>query len=762
MNTRRLASITSALSLVALASVMVACGADGDVSAPEVRVLSSSADYVSGGDALIEISLPAEGLAPAFVATLNGRNISSAFRLDSRSGRMVGLVSGLTVGANVIKANFSGKEGSLTLTNYPITGPMRSGPHTLPFNCQTQSFLLPDGSNLGAATDAQCSAPTKVMYLYRATSGGALRAMPDTSRLPADVAETTPVAGVKVPFVVRVETGTMNRGIYQNAMLHDPTSDAAPSAVTPPRGWNRKLIAVHGTGCTGGWYVQGAALGVSTYTGTMLTRLGEGYAVFNNTLNHPTISCNAVVAAETTMMGKERLIELLGVPTATVSTGTSGGAYTSLQVGDAIPGIFDGVFIDATFPDALSIALSALDAKLLNRYLTAAELNTSGITEAQMVKVSGHKSARAWYDLALQSGRTDPTPGRTETIPVAGFAAPYAASVFGAAVPASQRYNAASNPGGARATVWDWARNVYGVDASGKGQRVFDNVGVQYGLAQLNDGTLSKAQFLDLNAKAGGYDSEGNYMPARSVADANAVRRTYQSGLSLGGGGGLASIPVFDASNFYDEDNFYHYQWFHFAVRERMRRANGDAANHVMWRGGVNFADLFVPASANPARVAINTRVATDGWAAFIKWVDAYKADTGGGTAREKVIARKPAEAVDGCFTVATPPLFKAETQTVAQSGTAGSCNELYPSWTFPRLQAGGPLAADVLKCQLKAVDVADYRVSFNAAEIERLRAIFPAGVCDFSKPGTNQTGVVTHASFGPSPVNLVFDITRP
>ena len=756
-------TMAAAVAVVA-GSILVACGTEGEpVQAPEIRILSSKAEYVSGGDALIEISVPANARdGDRLTATVGGRDVSSAFRLDARSGRMLGLVTGLANGANELRADFTGTVATLTLTNYPVTGPMISGPHATPYNCRTEAFVMPDGTRLGTATDTNCSAPTKVQYLYRSTAGGALRAMPSTTALPADVAQTTTVAGVQVPFVVRVETGTMNRGIYQNAMLHNPVSEPAPSPLTPPRGWNRKLIAVHGTGCTGGWYIQGAALGVSTFTGTMLTRLGEGYAVFNNTLNHPANSCNAVLAAETTMMGKEKLIETLGVPTATVSTGTSGGAYTSLQVGDMVPGIFDGVFIDATFPDALSISLSALDSKLVNRYLTTPALNTTALSELQATRVSGHKNPRAWYDLALQSGRTDPTAGRTETIPVGGFATAYTASVFNAAVPAAQRYGASTNATGARATVWDWARNVYGVDATGKGQRVFDNVGVQYGLAQLNDGSITKEQFIDLNAKIGGYDNEGNYTTARAVADANAVRRTYQAGLTLGGGGGLASIPVFDSSNFYDEDNFYHYQWFHFAVRERMRRANGDIGNHVMWRGGVNFADLFVPATASPARAAINARVAADGWAAFIGWVDAYKADTGSASQREKVLARKPAAATDGCFTAATTPVFRAETQTLAQTGPAGSCNDLYPSWTAPRIQAGGPVAGDVLKCQLKPVDGTGYSVTFTAAELDRLRAIFPGGVCDFSRAGVNQIGIVTNASFGPSSVNLVFDITRP
>ena len=72
------------------------------------------------------------------------------------------------------------------------------------------------------------------------------------------------------------------------------------------------------------------------------TRLGEGYAYFINTLNHPTNSCNPFLAGETTMMGKEHFIETFGVPLFTLSMGGSGGAYTSLQVADAFPGLIDG------------------------------------------------------------------------------------------------------------------------------------------------------------------------------------------------------------------------------------------------------------------------------------------------------------------------------------------------------------------------------------------------------------------------------------
>jgi hypothetical protein len=43
----------------------------------------------------------------------------------------------------------------------------------------------------------------------------------------------------------------------------------------------------------------------------------------------------------------------------------------------------------------------------------------------------------------------------------------------------------------------------------------------------------------------------------------------------------------------------------------------------------------------------------------------------------------------------------------------------------------------------LKPTNQADYAVAFSPAEVARLNTIFPNGVCDWSKPGVNQTGVV-------------------
>ncbi|WP_175164520.1 DUF6351 family protein [Paraburkholderia fynbosensis] len=112
---------------------------------------------------------------------------------------------------------------------------------------------------------------------------------------------------------------------------------------------------------------------------------------------------------------------------------------------------------------------------------------------------------------------------------------------------------------------------------------------------------------------------------------------------------------------------------------------------------------------------------------------------------------------MDGCCS--DPSTCIAETQTLSNQPTT-QCNTLLPSWTFPRYQAGGPVAADIARCQLKPVDSNDYKVPLSADQMARLRTIFPAGVCDWSKPGVNQTKLVPMLSFGPSPVNLVFDVT--
>ena len=209
---------------------------------------------------------------------------------------------------------------------------MISGPHEQPFHCQTEEFELVTGDSLGAPRDEQCSVETRVDYLYRSTDGE-YKPLPDGAR-PADLDTTTTTDGHTVGFIVRVQTGTVNRAIYESAMLHDP-AQPAPDPWTRSVGWNGKLVYTHGGGCRGGWYQQGRRTGGVLRDGL----LDRGYAVTSASLNVFGQNCNDLLASETHMMVKERFVENYGPPIFTIGTGGSGGSYQSHQTADNYPGV---------------------------------------------------------------------------------------------------------------------------------------------------------------------------------------------------------------------------------------------------------------------------------------------------------------------------------------------------------------------------------------------------------------------------------------
>src|SRR4029077_21065694 len=70
----------------------------------------------------------------------------------------------------------------------------------------------------------------------------------------------------------------------------------------------------------------------------------------------------------------------------------------------------------------------------------------------------------------------------------------------------------------------------------------------------------------------------------------------------------------------------------------------------------------------------------------------------------------------------------------------------------------GGPLPENILKSQLKPVNSADYApIVFTSAQLARLNAAFPGGVCDWSKPGVGQQAAQSPLTFvdGPGGVPL-------
>ncbi|HYP08075.1 MAG TPA: DUF6351 family protein, partial [Bryobacteraceae bacterium] len=324
---------------------LLGCFAAAPGAVYEITTVSTKAANVTGGDVLVRVKAPSE----RFVVKQNGSDVTSAFSNGAA------LLRGLSLGDNVVEVFRSREDAtpaaSLKIINHPTTGPVFSGPHQQPFVCETSTFELPDGSILGEPIDANCSARTVVQYLYRSTAGGQLKVLPSNTELPADIASTVTSTGESVPYIVRVETGTINRAIYQIAMLAK---------------WNRRLLYSFGGGCTEGWYRQGktTALNLTNVPPGSLTDfvLGSGYAYASASLNVFGNNCQDVTAAETMMMVKEHFIERYGEPLFTFGRGGSGGAYQQVQIADNYPGLLDGIIPSATFPDVLATIQYLTDA----------------------------------------------------------------------------------------------------------------------------------------------------------------------------------------------------------------------------------------------------------------------------------------------------------------------------------------------------------------------------------------------------------------
>ncbi|MBN8753714.1 MULTISPECIES: DUF6351 family protein [Variovorax] len=702
--------------------------ADPGTSAPPVSVgkialatLSGRADMVTGGDTLLEVALP-EGVAATDVrVTRNGEDVTSAFSARPGGRALRGLVAGLAAGDNTLAAKAGDKaSGELVVTNHPITGPVFSGPHLKPFECRTAA------SGLGAATDADCSAATTFDWFYF-TPAGVRKALADPlGPRPGDLATTTTLEGRTVPFIVRVESGTINRSIYRIAVLDDP---AEPGRWNP-KGWNGRIVLRFGES-TAAQYNQG----VNTLNDVFkpdsidvqnIEALRKGYAYVMSTLNINKVNVNDVLAAETAMMLREHIAKRYGLPRWMVGMGGSGGAIQQMLIAQNYPGILDGLMPDSAFPDVFGTALAVSDCRLLDAYFTNPASPGYPFSDAKRKAVEGHLkgTCRTW---SIGNGDA--------VLATSGSISPACGLENAALV-----YDPLGNPGGARCTVYDINVNSLGRDpATGFARRPLDNVGVAYGLDGLRKGAITAAEFLDLNEKIGGYDRDGNLAAQRTVADTEALQRAYALGRIGSGSGGLATVPLLSLHPYAEPGSDIHTIYNDLKIREQLMQANGRADNQVIWLfPNPQLAALIgKPGQVQPLSVLLrDTLVAR--LALMTQWLDGMADDPAPPDA-DKVARHKPADAVDSCWDVNDSTRYK-ETATF---NDAGKCNVLYPKTPPPRMVAGGPLADNVVKCQLKPVRVEDFLpVTFSPAEKSRLDAIFPDGVCDFAKPGVGQAAL--------------------
>ncbi len=681
----------------------------------EVKILSSHPDMVSGGSALVEVRSPAEIQKLSIWA--KGREVTSAFHVSPRAQTLIGLVNGLVPGKNRLEVKSGGKVlAQLEIINHAITGPIFSDPHQTPFICETES------AGLGSPLDADCSVKTEVTYIYKSTQPptpaedraerkpgdppAGFKVYDRKGLRPNDLAEVTTTEGKKVPYIVRWERGTINRAIYEVAFLHEPGTPL-PDPWTATPGWNGRLVYSFGGGCIAG-YRQGRP------PDAINNRfLSLGYAHVTSSLNVFGNNCDDVISGETAAMVKEHFIKSFGVPVHTIGAGGSGGSMQQHLIGQNYPGLLDGIIPSASYPDIISIVPGAVDCTLLAHSFAS---STLAWTQEQKTAVSGFVT---WDTCAKESKGYSWLKFRYSP----NWVDPLSCS---STIPRALVYNPVSNRQGARCDLYDNEVNVFGTDPrTGFARRPLDNVGVQYGLVAFNGGIISAEQFLELNEKVDGFDDDGKITATRMAGDPEALRRAYATGRVNAGGGGLALIPIIDIRTYNDSNPDIHDEYRSFVTRARLTAANGSAENQVM---------LTFPSSNEPASGATYDEMVKTLVPKMDQWLDNIGKDTSHRSVIEKIAAARPADIADACWSQDGEKIVEKRTH----DGN-GRCNQLFPPHGDPRIAAGEPLTEDILKCALKPVNPRDYVHPLTPDQLARLNAVFPQGVCDFTRPGIGQ-----------------------
>jgi hypothetical protein len=747
---RRIPPTLSVLIAMSAGAFVVGCGdggidaGDGTASAlaaPQsnlttIRVLGNRADLVSGDQALVEVVLPVNAKASYqnVRMSLNGADVTSSFAVRP-DGRYYGLVEGLREGDNLIVARVPNGPGArLTITNHPIGGPVFSGPQ-VPFWVCTTKVNSPTATNpdLGDPLDEQCNIAAPVYrYQYRTLTNTFAVYNPASPPPAASIATVTTDDGHTVPYIVRIERGVMNRGKYDIAYLanpDDPTQGWAPWDRS--RSWNGKLFWKFGSGCEYGR--------TQANPGNVLddVALRRGFMVASSEMTNYGTHCNDVTSAETVMMVKEHITENYGEIRYTMSDGSSGGAHQQHLHVSNYPGLLQGILPSDGWQDTWSTGREFADCGLLKRYYDS---GVSGLDYTNMDRA--HIAGHVWNQVCEGPANTNMA-SRTPF-----YMDP---TVGGQGCGTHPNRWSLSNLTGIRCTLQDFNIAVFGQrDATGYAKTPHDNVGVQYGLRALNAGQITAEQFLKLNEMVGGYDINAQWQPARMQADPGAVEITHRSG-RVAHGRGLGEVAVIADIVFNVTEE--HYDFRNYSIRNRILQAHGDHDTHVIWRR-----------KGNPPDYAARRFDTMDAWLA------AVEADASDRPLRAKLIANKPAMAVDACWrsglgtdgwstdpaycnTGADPHMNSSIGPYPGSGPFAGQVRYLptadeWPVYRDTRVAAGEGNASDIMKCQLKLPARADYSVSFTDDQWARLQAVFPAGVCEYGKPGVGQVAPAPWQTF--------------
>jgi hypothetical protein len=216
------------------------------------------------------------------------------------------------------------------------------------------------------------------------------------------------------------------------------------------------------------------------------------------------------------------------------------------------------------------------------------------------------------------------------------------------------------------------------------------------------------------------------------AADPAALTTAFKTGRINEYSAGNASIPIIDVRSYLDivmPDGSVdvHTSYFSRVNRARYTATNGNSKNQVLVTVPTA-GNLGMDIGSRTSPLAVVSRQLFD---LMDQWLAAIAADKAAVPQAQKVARNKPAALVDSCYD-----------GSLAKITDMAQCASMYPYHDDPRLVAGAPATDDVFKCSLKPVNAADYTPPLTDAQVAQVQAIFPDGVCDYSKPDAQKAPI--------------------
>jgi hypothetical protein len=664
-----------------------------------MEAVGNRADLVSGGDVLVRVTLP-EGAEPLSAAlTVNGQRFSEPQGIGPLAAGPVAL------GGARLTGLLKPEPGAKTYLAY--VGNLNEGKNTLVLTSGGKSVRLdvtnhPNGGPLFSgpqiqpwtcregAFDAQCNRATTITWSY----------MPKTPA--ATPAEGRPASPFK-PYDPNsppgdIATITVN-GVSLPYVVRTESFTQNRSGVSVAVLYDTNQPAWDAYSPQKQWnkgvlVLQGAGCGTGygeQPAGSPLNdrALKQGFAVVTVALLHNTINCNPIVQAEAAVMAKEHVAETYGPFDFVFGTGSSGGAISQIMDQNAYPGLYDGLILNHLFADSDASRMAAYDCRAVNDAWAKAKQPWSEEQKIAVVgMISGCNSSPTRFTIY------DPATGT------------------GCEVAADKKFDPVKNPKGVRCTLQDYEVNQVGRRADGAAHGRLDNTGLQYGFKALTSGKISAAQFVELNSLIGGHDINWQPTPNRTEADRAGLRRLYETGIA-NTETNLTDTPIIETRLSVTD---FHQPFHAVMVRARLDRAQGHHDNYALWK--------------TPAAREAKMDEAFD---VMVEWIKAIKADTRNVPKAQKVIDNRPAKAKDRCIV----------------EGAEASASACPRPLELTRTLAGAPDTNDTGKCQLKPLKRSDYgSVTFSEVQWATLQKVFPAGVCDHSKPVVDFTKTTPWLSY--------------